>query len=363
MVSRLLVTGAVLLASFPTLLASASGAQTAAPRADTDAAVHVTPSSAAPGSVVLVTLERWPEGAVNVSICGNDARRGSEDCDQISTAGMAVRDGGALVRLLVPHPPVGCPCVVRATTPNNGFVQTTPLEILGVPLVEPLTTSGGLASAKTVTVTSRVRTPRAGFWGTVGSLVAGASARELVVTVVNHGGEPVDGLRVVGAVGRRRTDGEPIHSTEVGELVAGESRRVVMPFSLSTPAWGSYEAFGSVYGTRTPVRFSARTTNDPWGIQVALPLALLVWARIERRRQRRRRVLVVTSDPALAAGADVAATLPEGSPVVPNGVDGRWSGPGQLPAVNGHARAPHPRGGRSTRAGAEHRTSRREVAR
>ncbi len=363
MLSRLLVASAALLALIPTSFAPSAGAQVGAPRAGADAAVQVTPPSAAPGSVVLVTLERWPEGAVNVSICGNDARRGSQDCDQISTAGMAVRDGAAQVRLLVPFPPVGCPCVVRATTPNNGFVQTTPLEIPGVPLTEPLKNSGGPASAKTIQVATRVRTPSVDLVGALQSLVAGPSPRELVVTVTNHGAEPVDGLRVVGAVGRRRTDGEPIESTEVGELVAGESRRIVMPFALSTPAWGSYEAFGSVYGTRSPIRFSARTTNDPWGIQVALPLILLVWARIERRRRRRRRVLVVATDPSATPAADVAATLPEGSPVVPNGVDGRWSGPAYLPAVNGHARAPHARGGRSRSARAEHRAQGREVRR
>jgi hypothetical protein len=92
---------------------------------------------------------------------------------------------------------------------------------------------------------------------------------------------------------------------------------VRVPVELLAPAWGDYSVFGTVYGPATPVRFSAGTSNEPWGLELALPLLLLVGARIVRRSERKRR----ETQMALAAAAPLAADpghalLQESSPAV-----------------------------------------------
>lgn len=58
-----------------------------------------------------------------------------------------------------------------------------------------------------------------------------------------------------------------------------------MPFRIGVPAWGRYEVFGSVYGFDVPGRYSTTVTADPWGLQIAIPVVLLVLAWLTRRRE------------------------------------------------------------------------------
>lgn len=89
-----------------------------------------------PGGVVTnhIRLEGWrPGSSVTVSICGNGARRGSQDCDLMGAKGVAIPPGGAASLAMRLQPPMPCPCVIRVVAANNDLLGAFPIELPGVP--------------------------------------------------------------------------------------------------------------------------------------------------------------------------------------------------------------------------------------
>lgn len=85
-------------------------------------------------TTTLVQLDHWPAGRVDVMVCGDDARRASTDCDLVHAGAVTVPVAGtARVRLPPPTPPIGCPCVVRASAQETPLVRTLRLDLPGVP--------------------------------------------------------------------------------------------------------------------------------------------------------------------------------------------------------------------------------------
>ena len=114
-------------------------------------------------------------------------------------------------------------------------------------------------------------------------------SRTLRVTLHNRGPSATPPLEVGGGVGRNVEDGE---TSRAGRSVASwpaRRRTIDIPMSLSTPAHGDYVVFGTVFGLDVPVRFRTHTENDPWALWLLAPLALIVIARVLRRRERARR--------------------------------------------------------------------------
>jgi hypothetical protein len=260
-----------------------------------DPTVTVSPASGAPGDRVHVDLTGWPDGPVNVSVCGNSARRGSQDCDQLTTEGVAVRQGQAPLLVQLSEPPIGCPCVVRATTPDNSLVRMAPVEIDGVPNVDPVAPAGIPPAGKAMAVTASVSTRDVNSLAWWRSVFGGAAERELTLTLQNVSKATLSGIRVVGGVGKHRNSAGPLPVVKVASLAPGASTRLRIPVELGAPAWGSYKVFGSVYGTSVPIDFSVQTRNDPWGLEVAAVLVLLLLAQVCRRRERERALADVSS--------------------------------------------------------------------
>ena len=266
-------------------LVPASGARAAQPKGEVG--VTVAPAVATPGERVLVTLEGWPETAVSVMVCGNAARRGSQDCDLIGADAVRVHEGGARVDLVVTVPPVGCPCVVRVATPSNDVIRTAALIVEGVPGATDLAPATA-GSTDALTLDAVVIEPDASVGEQLVSAFAGPTARTLRLRLTNNSGAPLSGLRLVVTVGRSADGGETVDAPPLPEVPATSTRVVRVPIELAAPAWGDYTVVGSVYGVPAPVRFEAPTTNDAWGWFLAIPIALVILARILRRRERAR---------------------------------------------------------------------------
>jgi hypothetical protein len=247
----------------------------------------ITPSDAARGDTIRVELEGWPAGAVTVSVCGNSARRGSEDCDLIGAEAVGIRRTGVTgLDLKLTTPPVPCRCVIRVSTNDSQVVQTIPINLVGFPN-GPDIPAQPLSTPKALAVGARLRDGGARWPASWLPVFAGPTKRELVLTLRNRAKTPLTGLRIVAAVGRDASSGEPLESHRIGSLAPGQRRTVVIPVNLSVPAWGHYVVAGRVYGFDAAVPFRVRTANDPWGWELLLPLGLLVAARLARRRERR----------------------------------------------------------------------------
>jgi hypothetical protein len=270
--------------------------------------ITITPASAAPGDRVTAVLDGWPPGAVTVAVCGNAARRGSQDCDQIAAETVPIRDGSAQLRIPVVVPPVGCPCVVQASTSVADVVRAAPIDITGVPGGVDIAPATSVPDASAIAVSARVTATSRSFLDTVLPTLGGTSHKTLVLSLQNRGPVALTGLRVVGELGRGRRSGAPISKRVPGPIAPGTRTSVSIPIVLATPAYGSYVVSGSVYGLSVPVRFRTTTSNDPWGIEVAAIVLLVVLAQVARRRERRARaaarmVVRPTPMPTTVAGA------------------------------------------------------------
>ena len=234
-------------------------------------------------------LDGWPAGTLTVGVCGNGARRGSQDCAVTGDEAVAARGAGPVdVDLVVAAPPVPCPCVVRATSVSGDLVRSAPLTVIGVPS-GPALTAGGPAPASRLDVEATISRPPAAWLGASLAAFAGPAPRTLTLVLRNNGAVPLTGLRVVAQVGREGGSGSPLPPIAV-PVIAARARVVLRTRAdLAAPAVGVYEVHGTIYGLAAPVEFRAGTSNEPWAIELLVPVLLLVAAQRVRRRERARR--------------------------------------------------------------------------
>jgi hypothetical protein len=292
------------------------------------ATISVTPAAVTPGDQAMVTLENWPTGVATAMVCGNRAQRDSEDCNQVASDSEDVPPSGTTTFLLaIATPPVGCPCVVRVTTNDGALVRTAPIDLAGVPDGVDIPPASGPPDARQLVVQAGVRT-RAQPWPAAWSQVfAGPASRELVLQMHNVGTSPISGLRVVGVVGRGGLDGEPFGMPIVGAVAPGQRRTVVVPFQLAAPAHGDYVARGSVYGLSAPIQFRTTTSSEPWGLELLVPLALLLLAQLMRHRERARERSTALPVEVEAVDDHASEAFAESSPRVGDGDPGHWGAP------------------------------------
>jgi hypothetical protein len=293
----------------------------AAPAAD-NTVMSVTPSSASIGDVLRVDLAGWPQGNVTAAVCGNAAQRGSTDCDLIGAGSIRIGPSGTeSLTVTVQAPPVGCPCVVRAAMTDGSLVRTAPITVDGVPTGVNLPAAAGPASTDALQVTASVSNADVGWPESWWPAFAGPAHKVLVLSMHNHSLGTISGLRVVGEFGHVHTDeGQPI-GAKVPDIAAGETLVLRVPFTIAAPVWGTYSVHGTVYGLAAPLTFRLTSSSEPWALELALPLALLLIAQLIRHRDRVQRQ---RADAAAAAAPLSPAEFPHCSPVVGVADDGHW---------------------------------------
>jgi hypothetical protein len=336
---RIAVVVALLAAAWS--VSSAPGVSAApAPAAPTVSA----PAAARPGDLIVVTLANWPAGVVTIGTCSNAAARGTEDCALAGDNAIAIRDSKPVaLDLHVELPPGPCPCVIRATTPSGTPVVTAPIVIVGVP-VEPIIQPARGPTGGELHVHSSVVTVDEKFPSSVIAPLAGSVHKVLRVDITNSSASAAH-LHVVAEVGKGH-EKEPIAARNVRALQPGGHRRLDMPFVISAPAWGTYTVTGSVYGGASPVVFRSTTSNDPWLLELMVPILLIMIAELMRARERRDRRLQTAAEAEQLAAEATAAPVPgESSPEVGGSYGERYPVAPYDPTRNGgtgHAAGANP---------------------
>ncbi len=292
MTARRLLAGLVAVVAAGAFAVAAAGTSTAqsAPTAS------VSPGAAAPGSPVIVRGSGFAPGTlVSVELCGNEARRGSADCDQSSAldAG-ASSTGDVAVQLIVGTPPSPCPCVVKLTGLGSSATASTPFVVSGAPTADP-----GTLAAQYPDVSRQINVIDAHFTGS-GPWTAwfGASPhRELVYTVQNIGNVAVQDPPIIIAVGKSDNPTGIVHPPPLGTLAPGESQTYHTTVDLGAFSWGQYHAVGSIPGFADPVRFTASTTNYPWALILIVVIGLFELILIKARNRARKRLARATDSP------------------------------------------------------------------
>jgi len=267
----------------------------------------VTPGETKVGDRVVARFVGWTSAAVTVQVCGNLGLRGAPDCDQIGGQGIGLsRPGPSLGELTVTRPPVSCPCVVRASSAINAEVLTAPLVIAGVP-VGPV--RGPDDPTPLVAVTLNVTEARHGLGGILRPLLGGRRRHTATVTLRNTSTVTLAKVTLGVAVGRAPGGDQTVPVPPVTPLKPGESRRYVVPTSLSAPTWGRYHWTVTVDGAGPEVSATATTSASPWLLYLLLVVLitnLVGLAALKLRRRRERGCPKIQTDK--AKGEDKAKT-------------------------------------------------------
>ncbi len=260
------------------------------------------------GEYLGVRGENWPPNSVVfVEVCGNDARNGTSDCDQINARALGVSSAGNFgVPLLVGNPPTACPCVVRVTSQSSLAEVTVPVEIRGAP-VAGIDDRFEVPRPDRRLAFTEARLEGSGPWT---ALFGAPPRRTLVFTVVNTGQVRVNNPSITLRVGRGADPSGFVEAPELGTFAPGESRTFRVDVELPVFAIGTYAVEGDIPGFGIPVHFRTETSHIPW-LLFLLPVLVLVQIGLLAARNRLRRRLV-------GEGVDSGALAPP-VPALPAG--------------------------------------------
>ena len=246
----------------------------------------------APTERVVLTLDGFVAGSVIISVCGNDARRGSSDCNMVESEGLRLnREGGETISSIpVAAPPVPCPCIIRVSTTGNDEVAVAAITLIGHP-VAPVVGAPSLTDALAVSVSASATPDGLGGW--VRSTLGGAATYEVTVKVRNRSTVSLERVAVSGSAGR---DAENVLTTleltDPGEIAPGQTWTEVVQAELPAPVYGSVEWRVDVSGVGPTVAATDSTRHTPVLLAVLVvvllvDLALLGWRLVARRRRRK----------------------------------------------------------------------------
>jgi hypothetical protein len=269
------------------------------------ATAHATPDTAEPeASEPTVALEFaiarpdqrmriWVSGFesqyVTISFCGNEALRGSVDCNMADSEGLRIDPGLTLVQIPVSVPPTTCPCVVRVSDRSQSQVATSPFVIEGHPI-------GPLRAPEVVTPTASIEVTAVadnnGLAPSAISGLGGATRYRVTVTVRNTSSETISDLAVRGSVGRN--DDDVVTSFDVGtlpELGGGAAWSSETAVEVPGPTFGDLVWRAGLVSSGPSADAAIRTNRKPWLLGVAAGLLVVdfgVLAIRWRMRSRRR---------------------------------------------------------------------------
>jgi hypothetical protein len=232
-------------------------------------------TAAAPGARVLVDVVGWePGSSATVVLCGNEARRGSQDCDLRHGQSVELYTADSKkVLLTVSLPPAPCPCVLRAYDVHSNVVITTPFEVIGAPTAPVV--DGDAAVPRFIEVSARLREVRGSFTDRLRKILGGPVGRRLVLDVRNTSGGPLSGVTVSAALGRSAGHGEALEAPAPFDLAAGEHREVAVDVRIGAPSHGRYVVSGTTFAGGSAVPFSTGTSTTPVGLYILVLIVLV----------------------------------------------------------------------------------------
>lgn len=236
----------------------------------------------APGDQIVVTIDGFDARGVTISVCGNEARRGSADCNMPQSEGRGVQQDGTptLAALPVYAPPVPCPCVVRVSTSTNDQVAVVPITIIGHPVAPVVNPDAPDRVPLDISVVANAS--NGGFSDVVRSSLGGASHYEVTVTVRNRSTDRVGGIGLTGSAGRNAD--EQLLTLDLGTpdlLEAGETWQETIPAEIPALTFGDVEWQVTATSSGPSVTATDTTESIPWllwlfGVILVVDLLLLL---------------------------------------------------------------------------------------
>jgi len=261
-----------------------------------------------PGQRVVLNIDGFESLNVTISVCGNEARRGSVDCNMYASEGLKLDTDGTstVIQIPVAAPPVPCPCVIRVSNRTFDEIAIAPITLIGHP-VAPVVETPGQQGALAVTITARNASP--GLFAAARASMGGPAQYEVTVTVKNTSTAPVAAVSLAGSVGRSNDQLATLAFDDPGLLAPGRSWQQVVTTKVPGPSFGSLKWEVAASGAGPTVTAIGTTTQRPTLlIVIVLFLVADVFLLAIRFRIRRRQ----RANPRVSSAPQVTETLGNG---------------------------------------------------
>lgn len=270
----------------------AVGMSVAAQTVTTGPSVMLDRYEMAPGERVVLTLDGFESRSVIIAVCGNDARRGSTDCNMPESEGLGIdldREN-TISSMPVAAPPVPCPCIIRVSSANNDEVAVAAITLSGHP-VAPVVGTPGIGEPLAVSVVAEAAPD--GFFGWVRSSLGGSTPYVVTVSVRNRSTELVDRVALSGSAGRT-ADNELTTVALVAPVLLepGQTVSQTVVADLPAPVYGSVEWRVVASGAGPTATALDSTSHQPILLIVLTAILLvdvvIIVVRLVTRRRRNR---------------------------------------------------------------------------
>jgi hypothetical protein len=234
------------------------------------------PSTVEVGDQIGFTVAGFDGPDFVVSVCGNEARRGSSDCDMLGSKALPIdRDNDSITvnQMRVGKPPAPCPCVLRAASSANDEVAVAPIELLGHP-VAPVVDGGAVRDPLVLVVEARPA-PQ-GIADSVRAALGGPARYEVTVTIRNRSVIPASSVTLAASGGRSDDDFQVTLAPEdPGIIPAGQTWQQTFEAVVPYPSFGTFHWRATASGAGVPVTASTITNSKPT-LLIALAMFLVI---------------------------------------------------------------------------------------
>jgi len=270
--------------------------------------VQARPERAEPGERIDVSVSGFTSLSVTAAFCGNNALRGSGDCNMAASEGNETDAANLVSRftMVVSEPPTDCPCVLWVLGANQAEMALVPFEVIGHP-IGPLVKPPTLAGLIDATVKA-VEDPAGPMAAAVASL-GGDTTYAITLQVRNRSAETLSAASARGTA--RDADGNAVVSFDLGTsppIAPGQTWTSTAQARIPAPTLGEMQWEVDVVGVGPSLQATTTTVHRPLLLIVVLCMAVICLSMFVARRLIRRHAArseaAVAEAPVDAAGVE-----------------------------------------------------------
>ena len=247
-------------------------------------AVEVRPERGRPGDRIDLSVSGFDSPWVTASLCGNNALRGSGDCNMVASEGNELSRDLVVSRFTMPVsvPPVDCPCVVRVVGADQSELAVVPFEVIGHP-VSDLVEAPSLAGLVDAGVEATEEP--AGFVAAMVASLGGDTVYEVTLSVRNRSPEALSAVSARGSA--LDADGNALVTFDMGTappIAPGQTWSSAARVTIPAPALGKIVWAVDVVGAGSALQAETSTRHRPMLLILLLCVAVLSVAGLIARR-------------------------------------------------------------------------------
>ena len=255
----------------------------------TGATVVLDRYEAASGEDISLTITGFQDRSVTISMCGNEARRGSVDCDMPASLVRETPGGSRQTGFRLTAPPAPCPCIIRVSSSDQQEVAVAPFVLVGHPVAEVV---GGNTTVQALGVAITANPAPADLGQTLRSSLGGSTPYDVTIRVTNRATFEVPAVSLAATYTRASADDtRTVEVPKPGSLAPGQTWIETVQVDVPSLTFGSVEWQATVSGQGPSVTATDTSSSQPILLYIliailVIDLLILAWRLIARVRRR-----------------------------------------------------------------------------